>query len=219
MTTFKKTSSVWIGVTARLNSSGQWLPSLFLRLILFWEFWEAGLMKKNGSNWFGSIQDNFPFPFNIISTEASWFMATWGEIIFAVFLLLGLFTRFSATALLVITAVATAAVHWPSEWNSLSELWQGYAISDKGFGNFKLPLLYMLMLFPLIFSGAGKFSLDQVISKLAGFSYVESHLSDHFSTVLAVLVIALPIAFLMPLFAGALMLIATLFLVIGILKQ
>jgi hypothetical protein len=46
-------------------------------------------------------------------------------------LLFGLFTRFAAIALIVVTVVATAAVHWPAEWSSLAELWSGYAITSK----------------------------------------------------------------------------------------
>ncbi|MOA60457.1 hypothetical protein D3C78_1853440 [compost metagenome] len=56
--------------------------------------------------------------------------------------------------------VAIAAVHWPSQWSSLAELAQGYAITDQGFGNFKLPLIYLVALLPLLLKGAGRLSLD-----------------------------------------------------------
>ena len=59
--------------------------------------------------------------------------------------------------------VAIAGVHWPAEWNSLAELAQGYAISDKGFGNFKLPLIFFVMFIPLLLQGAGKLSLDHYL--------------------------------------------------------
>ena len=144
----------WVQLTSRLNSVGQWVPAFLIRLILFWEFYEAGTSKLNGNNWFAGIQSNFPFPFNHIPADISWFMAAWGETIFAILLLLGLFTRFAAVSLLVITAVATAAVHWPESYASLSQLWEGYAITNKGAGNFKLPLLFVILLLPLIFSGA-----------------------------------------------------------------
>ena len=42
--------------------------------------------------------------------------------------------------------VATAAVHWPDMWSMWSELLKGYSISDRGYGNFKLPLLFTVML-------------------------------------------------------------------------
>jgi putative oxidoreductase len=66
---------------------------------------------------------------------------------------------------MVLTVVAIAAVHWPHEWHTLGELWQGYAITDKGFGNYKLPLLYLLMLASLLCSGAGWLSLDYWLSR------------------------------------------------------
>lgn len=55
---------------------------------------------------------------------------------------------------------AIAAVHWPDNWSSLAELMQGYVFTDKGQGNFKLPVLFMGMLLPLLLLGPGKLSLD-----------------------------------------------------------
>ncbi|MFK7885367.1 MAG: DoxX family protein [Gammaproteobacteria bacterium] len=154
-------------ITARLNVVGEWLPPFFLRAILAFEYWEAGIMKFNGDNWFSHIKGDFPFPFNVINVDISWFLATWFEILGAVGLLIGLFTRFFSVSLIVLTIVATLAVHWPNEWSTLGELWNGYAITAKesGAGNFKLPLLFMIMLLPLLFSGPGKLSLDHLIKK------------------------------------------------------
>ncbi|MFK8016284.1 MAG: DoxX family protein [Gammaproteobacteria bacterium] len=157
--------AAWEIVTVRLDAMGDWLPSLFLRAILAWEYWEAGVQKLNGENWFGSIKDAFPFPFSVVPVELSWFIATWFEILGAIGLLLGLFTRFFSLSLIILTIVAALSVHWPDQWNTLGELWKGYAISDKGFGNFKLPLLFLIMLLPLFFRGAGKASLDYAIKK------------------------------------------------------
>ncbi|MGB5491780.1 MAG: DoxX family protein [Woeseiaceae bacterium] len=146
-----------------LDPAGDWFALLPLRLLLAYEFGTAGIMKLNGSNWFGRIQDNFPFPFDVIPVEISWFMATWAEILGAACLVFGLFTRFWAFSLIVVTIVAISGVHWPAEWDSLAELWKGYAISDKGFGNYRIPLLFIVMLIPLVFKGAGKFSLDHIL--------------------------------------------------------
>ncbi len=152
-------------VVGMLESSGDWLALLPLRLLLAYEFGSAGVMKLNGSNWFGRVQDNFPFPFNVIPVEISWFMATWAEILGAACLVFGLFTRFWAFSLIILTIVAIAGVHWPEDWNSLAELWKGYAVSNKGFGNYRIPLLFIVMLLPLVFSGAGKLSLDHILDK------------------------------------------------------
>lgn len=199
---------------ARLNSIGQWLPPLFLRAILFWEFWEAGREKLNGENWFSHIQDNFPFPFDKISTELSWFMAMWGEMVFAVLLLLGLSTRFAAFSLIIITSVATAAVHWPAEFGSLAELWQGYAITDNGHGNYKLPLLFIVMLMPLLFSGGGKFSLDHLIALWTGNNQYGRTLSDFISKGMALAIIGLTLYFVMPTLGLALLLVGVILMVL-----
>lgn len=160
-------------LTARLRASGDWLWPLVLRLVMFWEFWESGLTKLHGNNWFGDIpwadwQRGFPWPFSLFPAEVNWLAATWGELVFSVMIGLGLFTRFAALSLIVITAVATAAVHWPAQWGSLEQLWQGYVITARDAGNFKLPLLFVAMLLPLLFHGGGKSSMDHLLLKLSG---------------------------------------------------
>jgi len=187
----------WHALSERLDGVGQWLAPLGLRLVLAWEFWEAGVQKFRGQNWFGSIQENFPFPFDRVPVDISWAMATWAELIAAVALLLGLGTRFFAFSLFVLTIVAIAAVHWPADWGSLQELAKGYAITDKGFGNFKLPLIFLVMLLPLVLQGGGRFSLDAVIAARAGQGRREP-VQDVQAWGIACLVLGLPLAMLLP---------------------
>jgi len=152
-------------VVGILDPAGAWVALLPIRLLMGYEFYNAGMKKLNGNNWFANVQDNFLFPFNMVPVEISWFMATWAEILGGLALFLGLFTRFWAFSLIVVSIVAISAVHWPDDWNSLGELWKGYAITNKGFGNYRVPLLFIAMLFPLVFSGAGKLSLDSILAK------------------------------------------------------
>lgn len=80
----------------------------------------------------------------------------------------GLATRFFSISLIILTIVAIASVHWPENWVTLNELVKGYRIVDEngdGFGNYKLPMIYLVMLLPLLFGGAGKLSIDYLISK------------------------------------------------------
>lgn len=202
-----KLKTLWSALTSRLNAAGTFLPQLFLRLIIFWEFWEAGKMKYDGGaegNWFASIKDSFPFPFNSIDANISWSMSMWGEIIGATLILLGLFTRFAAISLIMITVVATAAVHWPDSWNTLSDLWKGYAISSSEYGNFKLPLIYIIMLLPLLFNGAGKLSLDHLLSQaLMGNDGMKTN-SDLGMWGLTLMAIGVPLTFVMPYFGSSL---------------
>lgn len=144
----------------RLHLAGEWTAPLGLRLILAWEFWESGVEKLRGENWFADIVERFPWPFSVVPPEISWQMATWFEIVGALALLVGLGTRFFSLSLFVLTIVAIASVHWPESWNTLTELAQGYALTDKGFGNYKLPLIFLVMLWPLMLNGAGRLSLD-----------------------------------------------------------
>jgi len=140
------------------DSNAQGLAPLFPRLLLAYEFGEAGLEKLNGDNWFADLA--FPFPVNLLPVDFSWALATGLEIIAPVVMILGLATRFFSLALMLLTLVAIAAVHWPAEWHSLNELWKGYAITDQGYGNYKLPLMYLLLLCSLVLSGSGQLSVD-----------------------------------------------------------
>ena len=150
----------------RIDGVGQWIAPLGLRVLLSWEFLEAGLEKLHGENWFADLGDKFPLPFSLLGANVNWTVATWLELIASVALLLGIGTRFFAAALWVLTIVATYAVHWPGAWSSFGELWQGYAITNEGFGNFKLPLIYLAMLLPLMFGGAGRLSFDHLVARL-----------------------------------------------------
>ncbi|MEW6677769.1 MAG: DoxX family protein [Pseudomonadota bacterium] len=131
---------------------GQWIAPLGLRLLLAYEFWVAGVEKFNGENWFADIQDQFPFPFNLVPAEISWQLATWSELIAPVLLVLGLGTRFASLALIGLTVVAWASVHAGN----------GYNVCDNGY---KLPLMYLVMFVPLLLSGAGKLSLDHLLAR------------------------------------------------------
>jgi putative oxidoreductase len=152
-------------VTRGLDKSAPWLALLFLRILIGWEYLEAGLEKFNGQNWFVDIQSQFPFPFSVVPSAISWQMATWFEIIGGAALIIGLGTRFFALNLIILTIVAISAVHWPADWNTFAELMKGYVITDDGFGNFKLPVLFLAMLIPLVFFGPGKLSVDTFIRR------------------------------------------------------
>ncbi len=135
-----------------LTKVGEWLAPVGLRLLLAYEFWQSGLEKWHGENWFADIQDRFPFPFNLVSPEISWQLSTWAELIAPVLLVLGLGTRFASVSLIVLTVVAWISVHAGN----------GYNVCDNGY---QLPLMYLVMLVPLLLSGPGKLSLDHWIAR------------------------------------------------------
>jgi len=136
----------------KLNVIGEFFPQLAIRALIAYEFFEAGVEKLKGENWFAQIQGEFPFPFNIIPTDISWFMATWSEILGSVAILVGFATRFSALSLIILDLVAWYSVHAGS----------GYNVCSNGF---KLPLMYLVLLLPLLFMGPGKASIDHFIAR------------------------------------------------------
>ncbi|MBW8328264.1 MAG: DoxX family protein [Thiobacillus sp.] len=130
-----------------IDRIGAWTGMLGIRLLLAYEFGTAGLEKMRGENWFADIQVAFPFPFSVVPADISWALATWTELIGAVALAVGLGTRFWAVSLLILDVVAWASVHGGN----------GYNVCDNGF---KLPLMYLVMLVPLVLSGPGRLSID-----------------------------------------------------------
>jgi putative oxidoreductase len=143
---------LWNRTTDLLDEAGRWLAPLGLRLLLAWEFWESGIEKFRGENWFADIQGDFPFPFSVLPADLSWWLATWSELLGGIALVLGFGTRIFSAQLIVVTVVAWYAVHAGN----------GYNVCDNGY---KLPLIYLVMFLPLLLSGPGKASLDHWIKQ------------------------------------------------------
>ncbi|HAJ72582.1 MAG TPA: DoxX family protein [Methylophilaceae bacterium] len=154
-------------VVAQLNAIGAWLPQLVLRLFIAWEFGEAGFEKLHGTNWFADI--TFPFPFNLLPPDVSWNLSMFFEIVGAFAVAFGLATRFFSLSLIILTIVAIASVHWPEHWDTLSQLAMGYRFEDvdgDSYGNYKLPLIYIFAMLPLLFNGGGRLSIDYLLKRL-----------------------------------------------------
>ncbi|MEM9689057.1 MAG: DoxX family protein [Pseudomonadota bacterium] len=169
----KKLIDVWGQVTSGCNSAGEWVGLLIIRLLMAYEFANAGFHKLNSSEtlwgdvpgWFARNMANAPFPFAQLPAELNWFLVTWAEILGGLALVIGLFTRFWAFSLLIVTIVAIFSTHWPAEWSSLGELWEGYRVTARdGSGNFRIPLLFLAMLIPLVLIGPGRLSVDHLIA-------------------------------------------------------
>ena len=151
-------------VRAYLTVAGGYISLLVLRLLLGYEYFESGAAKFGGSNWFERL--DFPFPFSLMSADVNWFMATWFELIGAVLLIVGLATRYVSLCLIVVTLVAIYAAHLPTDgFGSISDLFDGYRISRSCVdgvctGNYKLPVIFLIMFVPLALTGPGKLSID-----------------------------------------------------------
>lgn len=119
---------------AQILQSAQWLyhqvfsrvehldgvASLLLRLILAPVLIGAGWTKINGTNWFASRLDDFPFPFNVLPPDLSWWLAAVTEFGGGIALLLGLGTRIVAIPLAVTMFVAAYAVHLDNGWAAIA---------------------------------------------------------------------------------------------------
>lgn len=197
-------------ITDRLRAAGDWIAPLGLRLLLAYEFYSAGTSKAgvDGTpDWFANT--SFPPPFEWLPAGANYTMLYVTEIVAGLALLLGLLTRFFAFALVVVTTIAIVSVHWPDSWGSLAELWKGYSVSDEGFGNFRIPLLFLAMLLPLVFMGGGKLSLDHAILKVSGRAdLVHERRGDFLALSLALLVPGIVLLYLIPLWGVVLLLAA-----------
>ena len=91
----------------------------------------------------------------MVPVDISWLLATWTEPLGAAALVIGFGTSFWAASLLVLDVVAWASVHAGN----------GYNVCDNGF---KLPLMYLVMLLPLLLSGPGRLSIDHAIGGWLG---------------------------------------------------
>lgn len=166
------------------------IAPLALRLYLFFPFWMAGTNKLSSFDstvqWFGNADWGLGLPMPMLLA----FLATWAEIIGAIFLIVGFATRYITIPLMITMLVAIFAVHWDNGWAAIasSEADSGVAqrvaaaksilqqhgnyswLSEKG--NFvilnngiEFAVTYLLMLLSLFFTGAGKVSIDYWIAR------------------------------------------------------
>ncbi|MCP5181595.1 MAG: DoxX family protein [Pseudomonadales bacterium] len=96
------------------------VASLLLRLILAPVLIAAGWEKLTGENWFQFQLDSFPFPFNVLPPDFSWFLASWTEFLGGICILFGIGTRLWALPLAVTMFVAAWSVHLPNGWPAIA---------------------------------------------------------------------------------------------------
>ncbi len=176
-----------LNITRKIDA----IAPLALRLYLFIPFWMAGTNKWAGFDntvaWFGNADWGLGLPAPMLLA----FLATWTEILGAVFLLLGFATRYVAVPLMITMIVAIFSVHWPNGWAAIADSAADPGVAEriaaaKGIlqehgnynwltekGNFvilnngiEFGVTYLIMLLSLFFTGAGKVvSLDYWIAK------------------------------------------------------
>lgn len=126
----------------------EFLTLFLFRVILAIGFYNPAMMKWNNissiSEWFGGM--GIPFP------ALNAYLAASAELAGVVLLPLGLATRLISIPLMFTMLVAIFMVHAGNGFNA----------GDNGY---EIPLYYLIMLFALLIHGAGKFSLDYLISR------------------------------------------------------
>lgn len=137
----------WLSPLAFIAAGGErfvpdWLLPLLMRFAIAATFFLSGRTKVEG--WF-TLSDSTFFLFEseyalpLMPPAAAAYIATTAEHLFPILLVLGLFTRFSASALLIMTLVIQTFVY-PDAWPT--------------------HLLWSALLIPLIARGAGTVSVD-----------------------------------------------------------
>jgi len=168
----------------RIVSKLKDIPLLAMRLILADSFWKAGVMKWDNMDgtiwWFGSL--GIPLP------TLNAYMAATTEVAGAILLILGLGTRLISIPLKIVLLVAIATVHAGNGWLAIAES-DAPGVAERlgaakeilkehgnyewltGAGNFvvlnngvEFTVIYIVMLLMLLSSGAGKFSVDYILS-------------------------------------------------------
>jgi putative oxidoreductase len=119
--------------------------ALLARGAVAYTFWSSGRSKVSGlldisDSTFLLFEHEYAVP--LISSDIAAHMATYAEHLFPVLLLLGLFTRFAALSLLIMTAVIQLFVY-PDAWNV--HMW------------WALAMLYLMR------HGGGVVSLDRLL--------------------------------------------------------
>jgi len=120
-----------------------WVVLLILRFAIAPVFWFSGRTKVDGfsikDSTFLLFEREYALP--LIPSNIAAYMATFAEHLFPVLLVLGLFTRLSAMALLMMTLVIQFFVY-PEAW--------------------PIHLTWIAILVPIIANGGGRLSLDRL---------------------------------------------------------
>jgi putative oxidoreductase len=115
--------------------SAPWIDAvtlLFVRISLAGIFWRSGRTKVDEGSWL-TVSDTAIFLFEEeykgvpLPPEFAAYMATYAEHLFPVLLVIGLFTRLSALALLGMTMVIQIFVY-PEAWWSVHMIWVALAL-------------------------------------------------------------------------------------------
>jgi putative oxidoreductase len=139
---------LYLNYTSKLEVLKDIIPPLAFRLILAYGFYEPAMMKLQDIQATGEWFEGLGLPTPYIQA----YLATYTECLGVILLILGLGTRIITIPLIITMLVAVKTVHWQN----------GFPAGDNGY---EIPLYYILMLLSLLFTGAGKISVDYLIER------------------------------------------------------
>lgn len=148
MTRFLKIHQLSCRFDALLLDWGGALLLAILRCYVAWQFFHAGLLKVQ--NWAGTLQlfqTEYHVP--LLPPDVAAYMGAGGELFFPCLLVLGLFARPAAIAVLAVNAMAV--ISYPQLWDFECPA----AINDHFY--------WSIILLTVVVFGAGRFSLDRLL--------------------------------------------------------
>lgn len=107
--------------------------------------------------------DAFGDPIGIGGT-ASLFLATFAEFFCALLVILGLGTRFVAVPVVIAMAVAAFVAHGGDPWTMGEGAARFTSGPAKSWASREPALLFLIAFLALVFTGAGRFSMDHIIA-------------------------------------------------------
>lgn len=135
-------SSSWL---AKLHSAVSLLARLYIAKIFFF----AGLTKiQDWETTLFLFEEEYAVP--LLSPELAAFLGTFGELVFPILLVAGLFTRYSAIALSIVNIVAVIS------------------LEDIAPAALYLHVIWGVLLAQLVVYGGGRLSLDTLIKRKFG---------------------------------------------------
>jgi len=183
---------------ARLGAVGTWIGLLGIRLLVGFDFVNAGSMKRLGWNWLEPIHADLPWPVHLVPTGMTWDVVTWMEILLGAALLLGVGTRIAAFGLLAWAMVAIAAWEWPAMWGTAAQLGTGSTLEMGTIvGDPQRSAIYVALLATLMLLGPGRLSLDALIAKTLRTGSTRPF-ADSIAWGTAMVLLGLPLALLSP---------------------
>lgn len=100
-----------------------------------------------------------------IGPALSLYLVTFAEFVCSILVIVGLFTRLAAIPPIIAMAVAAFVAHGADPWTMQAAAMAFYSGASKSWASKQPALMFLIPFLALVFTGAGAYSLDALISK------------------------------------------------------